>query len=440
MFSRKQLVQLMAPLIVEQILAVLVGMVDVMMVAAVGEAAVSGVSLVDSISMLIIQLLAALATGGAVVASQFIGRKDERAASEAAGQLVAVTLLISVAIMAVALIGSKSLLRLIFGAIDSDVMRNAEIYFAISAVSYPFLAIYNACAALYRSMGNSKVSMKTSICMNLINVAGNAICIFGLHMGVEGVAIPTLLSRAFAAVVMIVLIRRPGNVIAVRNMQDLKLKPAMIKRILAIGIPNGLENSMFQFGKIMVQSLVSSLGTVAIAGFAVASNIVTLEYLPGNAISLGLITVVGQCVGAGEYEQAEKYTKLFIRINYGILAVLATSIGVFSRQIVGIYSLSAQAAQTAALLITAHSICMVIWPPAFTLPSVLRASSDVKFTMLTSVCSMWLFRIGFSYLFIRGFHMDVIGVWLAMFVDWAFRGLMFTVRFKQGKWKRMKIC
>lgn len=440
MFSKKQLIQLMAPLIVEQILAVLVGMVDVMMVAAVGEAAVSGVSLVDSISMLIIQLLSALATGGAVVAAQFIGRNDEKTAGEAAGQLVSVTLLISVGIMGIALIGNKALLGLIFGQISEDVMRNAEIYFFISAISYPFLALYNACAALYRSMGNSKVSMKTSLCMNGINVAGNALCIFVLHMGVEGVAIPTLVARAVAAVIMLVLISRPGTTLAVRSLKDLRPKPAMIRRILHIGIPNGLENSMFQFGKIMVQSLVSSLGTVAIAGFAVASNIVTLEYLPGNAISLGLITVVGQCVGAGEYEQAEKYTKQFLKINYGILAVLATSIGLFSRQIVGIYSLSPSAAQTATLLITAHSICMLIWPPAFTLPSALRASSDVRFTMMTSVFSMWAFRIGFSYLFIKGFHMDVIGVWLAMFVDWGFRAIMFWTRFRQGKWKQMRIC
>lgn len=440
MFSKKQLIQLMAPLIVEQILAVLVGMVDVMMVAAVGEAAVSGVSLVDSISMLIIQLLSALATGGAVVAAQFIGRNDEKTAGEAAGQLVSVTLLISVGIMGFALIGNKALLRLIFGQISEDVMRNAEIYFFISAISYPFLALYNACAALYRSMGNSKVSMKTSLCMNGINVAGNALCIFVLHMGVEGVAIPTLVARAVAAVIMLVLISRPGNTLAVRSLKDLRPKPDMIRRILHIGIPNGLENSMFQFGKIMVQSLVSSLGTVAIAGFAVASNIVTLEYLPGNAIGLGLITVVGQCVGAGEYEQAEKYTKQFLKINYGILAVLATSIGIFSRQIVGIYSLSPGAAQAAALLITAHSICMLIWPPAFTLPSALRASSDVRFTMMTSVFSMWIFRIGFSYLFIRGLHMDVIGVWLAMFVDWGFRAIMFWTRFRRGKWKQMRIC
>ena len=211
MFTRKDLIRLLAPLIVEQILAVLVGMVDVVMVAAVGEAAVSGVSLVDSINMLIIQMLAALATGGAVVSAQFIGRKDEERACKAAAQLISVTTIASVGLMTFALVTNRHLLRLVFGTVEEAVMENAVIYFAITALSYPFLALYNSCAALYRSMGNSGVSMKVSIIMNIINVVGNAICIFGLHMGVEGVAIPTLISRMTAAVMMLILIRRPGN-------------------------------------------------------------------------------------------------------------------------------------------------------------------------------------------------------------------------------------
>ncbi len=434
LFSKKDLYRLLIPLIVEQILAVLVGMADVVMVAAVGEAAVSGVSLVDSISMLIIQLLAALATGGAVVCSQYIGRKDAKNASIAANQLLLSTFLLSIVIMAVALIGNRALLGTIFGKIEFDVMNNAQIYFFLSALSYPFLAVYNSCAALYRSMGNSKVSMKTSLCMNAINVTGNAICVFGLHMGVAGVGIPTLVSRATAAIIMLVIVRNPNNLIHVDKHLRLGFHPRMIRNILRIGVPAGMENSMFQLGKILVQSLVSSLGTVSIAGFAVASNLVQFEYLPGTAIGLAMVTVIGQCVGAGEYQQAKSYTKYLIKINYIILAVLAALLAALSVPMVSIYNLSPGASAIAVDLIVFHSAAMVVWPISFALPNTLRAATDVKFTMLTSIFSMWAFRIGLSYVLVLGMSMGVMGVWIAMFADWVFRAILFFFRFRSNRW------
>lgn len=291
MFTKKDLLKLLAPLIVEQILAVLVGMVDVVMVAAVGEAAVSGVSLVDSISILIIQILAALATGGAVISAQYLGKKQSENACRAAGQLIGVTTILSVVVTFAALVGNRYLLSVIFGKVEPAVMDDALIYFHITAMSYPFIAVYNSCAALFRSMGNSKVSMAVSLVMNTINIAGNAICVFGLHMGVSGVAYPTLLSRLVAAIMMLYLIQNPGNTVRINRLEELRPNLKMIKNILSIGIPNGLESGMFQFGKIALQSLVSSLGTAAIASYAVASNLVTLLYLPGNAIGLGLIKI-----------------------------------------------------------------------------------------------------------------------------------------------------
>ena len=277
MFSRKDMVRLFGPLLVEQLLAVLVGMADVVMVAAVGETAVSGVALVDSISVLVIQVLSAMATGGAVVCAQYIGKKRQDQACRAAGQLVLITAVLSLLIASAAFIGNRHLLRLIFGSVEAEVMDNAATYFWFTAMSYPFLALYNSGAALFRSMGNSKVSMKVSLAMNVINVAGNALCVFGLRMGVEGVAIPTLLSRMFAAVVMVLLVRSPKNSIRVNRLSQLIPQPDMIKKILSVGIPSGLENGMFQFGKIALQSLVSTLGTASIAGYAVATNLVTFQ-------------------------------------------------------------------------------------------------------------------------------------------------------------------
>ena len=429
MFTRKDLAKLLLPLIVEQLLAVLVGMADVVMVAAVGETAVSGVSLVDSISILIIQMLAALATGGSVVCAQYIGKKQPENACEAAGQLILVTTMVSAVIAVVALLGNRHLLSMIFGKVEDSVMENAQIYFWLSALSYPFLAVYNSCAALYRAMGNSKVSMYASLVMNAINIAGNAICVFGLHMGVEGVGIPTLVSRAFAAILMLFLIQRPQNVIRIRNLQELRFNGRMIKDILKVGVPNGMENTMFQFGKLFLQSLVSSLGTVAIASYAVASNLVTFEYLVGNAIGLGIITIVGQCVGAGEWEQAKQYTKKLVLVNYAALVVICSLMILFRNQVVGIYNLSPEATRTSAEMLFAHSLAMVVWPLAFTIPYSLRASFDAPFTMYVSVASMGIFRIASAYFFVKVLNLGVMGVWYGMYIDWVFRGLLFVNRF-----------
>ena len=429
MFTRDQLIKLLAPLIVEQLLTVLVGMADVVMVAAVGETAVSGVSLVDSISILIIQIMGAMATGGAVVCSQYLGKRQVRDAGTAAGQLVFVTLAISMAVTAAALAGNRHLLAVIFGQVEQEVMDNAQTYFWITALSYPFIGLYNACAALFRSMGNSKVSMFTALVMNGINITGNAICVFGLKMGVAGVAYPTLISRMTAAVLILILLQNRHNALRIRKIRALRPHPRMIRTILSIGIPGGLESGMFQFGKIFLQSLVSSLGTASIASYAVACNLVTLLYLPGNALGLGLITIVGQCVGAGKPKEAMHYTRLLLGINYLILAVISTAMFFGTDWLVSVYNLSSEAAAISHVLLRAHCAAMILWPAAFTLPNALRAAMDARFTMMVSVFSMWAFRIGFAYVFVNLFKLGVPGVWYGMFIDWAFRAAVFLARF-----------
>ena len=439
MFTRTQLIKLLAPLIVEQILTVLVGMADVVMVAAVGEAAVSGVSLVDSISILIIQIMGAMATGGAVVYSQYLGKRQVRDAGTAAGQLVFVTLAISLGVTAVALAGNRRLLSAIFGQVEREVMDNAQTYFLITAMSYPFIGLYNACAALFRSMGNAKVSMFTSLVMNGINITGNAVCVFGLKMGVAGVAYPTLVSRMTAAVLIFVLLQNRHNEIRISGLKALKPHSGMIRTILSVGIPGGLENGMFQFGKIFLQSLVSSLGTASIASYAVACNLVTLLYLPGNALGLGLITIVGQCVGAGKPREAMHYTKVLLAVNYLILAVLSMAMFFGTDLLVSFYNLSPEAAAISHVLLQAHCVAMILWPAAFTLPNALRAALDARFTMAVSVFSMWAFRIGFAYLFVYLFDLGVPGVWYGMFIDWVFRALVFAGRFAGFEKRAMSV-
>ncbi len=436
LFSNRDLRKLLIPLIVEQFLAVLVGMIDVVMVAEVGEAAVSGVSLVDAINLLLIQLLAAMATGGAVVAGQLLGCKNEERACHAANQLLFVTTVFSLVIMALSLLGNRVILSILFGRIEADVMSNARLYFYITALSFPFLAVYNSCAALYRVMGNSKVSMKTSLVMNGLNIGGNAIGVYLLRVGVAGVAVPTMISRMVAAGIMLYIIRNETNPVHVERRLRLGYEPAMIRQILRIGIPSGMENGMFQLGKIMVQSLVSTLGTTAIAGFAVAGNMATLEYLPGMALGMGMVTVVSQCVGAKEFGQVRQYVKKLLMLNYAILLVIVLAIDLFRMPIVGIYNLTPEAASVAAGLILFHGFAMLVWPPAFLIPHALRAASDVTFTMVIAVASMWIFRIGLAYLLVKEFSAPVIGVWIAMSADWIFRAVLFVWRMLGGKWMR----
>lgn len=441
MFSKKDLMKLIIPLIIEQMLSVTVGMADSMMVSRVGaEAAVSGVSLVDTINVLLIGLFGALATGGAVVSAQFLGRKEEKSACKAGEQLIMAVLALSLVIMAAALLFSSGVLSLLFGDVGADVMANARIFFFYSALSYPFIALYNACAALFRSMGNSKVSMLVSAMMNIINVLGNAIFLFGLGMGVAGSAIATLIARMIAALTMLFLLMNKKHPIHIGKLSGFRPNMVMIRRILQIGVPNGLENSVFQIGKIMVQGIIAGLGTSAITANAVASTIGGFGVLPGSAVGLALITVVGRCVGAGDYDGVKKYTFKLIKFAYAFMAVINILIICLLPVILWLYKLTDETAAITRSLMLYHCIlASLIWPLSFTLPNALRAANDVKFTMWISMISMWVWRIAFSYILAIVLHVGVLGVWIAMTIDWLFRSIFFVTRFLRGKYRKISL-
>lgn len=435
LFTRKDLSRLIIPLVIEQFLAVAVGMADTVMISGVGEAAVSGISLVDSLNVLLINIMSALATGGAVVSSHYLGRKKRDSACTAANQLILTVTGLAVVLAVLALIFNGPLLRLIFGKIDGDVMSNARIYFYLTAVSYPFLGVYNGAAAICRSMGNSKVSMKTSAVMNLVNIGGNAILIYGFHWGVAGAGTATLASRVIAALIMLRVITDQNQLLHIDAKLRLGFEPSIIREILHIGVPTGLENGIFQLGKLLVAGLIASFGTASIAANAVGNTIASFEVIPGSAISLAMVTVVGQTVGAKQFSQAKQYALKLLGVAYGAIGVLNIFIILFSRQIIGFYSLSPEAAQMAWQISMIHAVCcMLIWPSSFTLPNALRAADDVKFTMVVSIASMFTCRIVLSYVFGRILGWGVVGVWMAMVTDWAVRSLFFVTRLATGKW------
>jgi len=440
LFDNKALLWLIVPLIVEQLLNVSVGIVDSVMVSRVGEAAVSGVSLVDNIMILLINAFAALATGGAVVAGQYLGQKREKEGCEASTQLVWFITICSLVITLLVYLGHNFILHNVFGKIDADVMGHARTYLLIVAASIPFMALYNGGAAVSRTMGNSSLPMLISFIMVIINIVGDAVCVFVLGMGAAGVAIPTLAARIAAAVLVIIPLCSQKKILHIKKSWRYRLDWTMVKKILSIGVPNGMENSMFQLGKIIVLSLVSTFGTYAIAANAVGTAVAMFQILPGLAISLAVTPVIARCVGVGDYEQVAYYTRKLNMITYAGLFIINVIIILLTPMIMRIYNLSAITSQVTERIIFMHGIaCVIIWPISFILPGTFRAAGDAKICMIISILSMWIFRIGFSYLLGGYFGLGVFGVWISMIIDWVVRSICFVIRYFSGKWRRQAI-
>lgn len=435
LFSNKDLWKLFIPLIIEQFLEYLVGLADSIMVASVGEASVSGVSLVDFVMALLISIFSALSTGGAVIASQYFGKKQIKESKEASNQLVWFTGIISVIIMLL-VYGSKSfILNNLFGDISPEVKYEANTYLMITAISIPFLALYNSGAAIFRTIGNSKLPMKIMLYMNIAHALGNAILIYGFNFGIEGVAIPTLISRVFAAIIIIYMALNKKNPIHINRSFKYKFDFPMIKRILGIGIPYGLENGLFFFGRIIVLGLVASFGTASIAANAVSGTIVMFQVLPGMAIGMGLTVIIARCVGAGDFNQAKYYTKKVISIVYVAQIISCIVVLVLLPSILNIYGLSDSANAMIEKNLWWHGVMMVlIWPLAYTLPITFRASGDARFPMMVGILAMFLCRIAFAFLLCKYFNFGMFGTWLAMFIDWIVKAALYVHRYFNEKW------
>ena len=440
MFTKRQIWSLLIPLMIEQVLNSLMGTADTMMVSNAGSAAISAVSLVDAINVLLINVFAAMATGGTIICAQYLGRRDQDEAVETGRQLLLTVLFIASAVTLVFTLLRAPLLRLIFGRVEAEVMENAQIYLLITALSYPFIAMYNAGAALFRVDGNSRLPMLISMVCNLINIVGNAVLIFGFHMGVVGAALATLISRVLSSVAVMWFLRQPKQTIVIRDYFKIRPKFSRILNIMAVGIPTGIENGMFQFGKLVIQSSVSTLGTMAIAAQAMTS---TLELVSSQApigIGLGMMTLVGQCMGAGRVNEARRnirrltaYAEVTMVLLCGLIALLVRPITIWA-------GMEREAAEMAVWL--TYIICLVkplIWTPAFIPAYGLRAAGDVRYSMIVSTCTMWLCRVLTAVLLIRAFHFGPIAVWIGMFFDWTVRSVIFTLRFRSGKWEQKRV-
>ena len=434
-YTNTKLRKLLVPIIIEQLLASLMGTVDTMMVSNVGSAAISAVSLVDSINILVIQALSALAAGGAILCSQYLGSHNTKGARHAARQVFFVMAFLSVLLSAFCLITRKSLLRAIFGAVEADVMRNSQVYFFFTLLSFPFIGLYDAGASIMRAQNNSRNPMVISVISNFMNIGGNAILIFGFGMGVEGAAISTLVSRIFCAIVVIIQLRRENEPIFIKNYMSIRPEWSLIKKILLIGIPSGIENSMFQFGKLAIQSTVSMMGTAAIAAQGMTNTLENLNGIMAIGVGIGLMTVVGECMGAGRQDEAIYYVKKLSII--GEVVVIASCLFIFAlvRPITYFGGMEQGSASMCIFMLTCITIVKpIVWTLAFIPAYGFRAAGDVRFSMVVSILSMWIFRVSLVMVLVRVFEMGPIAVWIGMFTDWTVRAIVFSVRVKNRKW------
>ena len=440
MFSNKSLWKLLIPIMLEQLLTSLVGTVDTMMVSNVGSAAVSGVSLVDSINKLVLFLFSSLATGGAIVCAQYLGRRDKGNAEKAARQVLLTAVVLGVLVGAVCLLFRKGILSLIFGTVEADVMQAAETYLLYTSLTYPFIAVFNASAAIYRSSGNTRLPMAVSVCSNVLNVAGNAVLMFVFDMGVAGAAIATLASFVVAAVAILIFQFRPGQQIEMGRLTQLRPEWHFIWLVLSIGLPTGIENAMFQFGKLMVQSTVSTLGTTAIAANAIVTVLEYMGSMPSTAIGTGMMTVVGICIGAGRMDEAKRNIKKLTLWGACVLLVVNWTIFALTAPVTKLTGLSAAEAElTVHVMLVISIIKPFLWPLSFLPVNGLRAAGDVKFCMVVSTVSIWICRVGLTTVLCRFMGVGLIGIWVGFFVDWIVRSIVFSLRYASGKWTRHQV-
>lgn len=435
LYGRRALFALLIPVIIEQLLNSLMGMVDTMMVSNVSSEAISAVSLVDSVNNLVIQVFAALAAGATIICAQYLGKKDKEGCNRAAGQVFLTVAVISTALTVLCVVFRKPLLSLVFGKVEEEVMSDCLIYFLLTGLSYPFMALFSTGSSLYRAAGNSRFPMVVSVISNIGNVAGNAIFIFGLHMGVAGAALSTLLSRMACTVVVLIALRKPGQDIVFRDYLRIRPDFRLIGMILAVGIPSGIENGMFQFGKLAIQSTVSTMGTAAIAAQAMTIILEMLNGIGAIGVGIGLMTVVGQCIGAGRVEEAKYYIVKLTACAEVILAVSCVLTLLLTKPVILLGGMEAESGRLCMEMMIAITIVKpLVWVLSFIPGYGMRAAGDVRFSMITSSATMWLCRVALCIYLVRVWGFGPMAVWIGMFADWSVRSVLFGWRFLSGRW------
>ena len=439
-FSNKALIAFLMPVLFEQLMLAGLTMADTFMVSSLGETAVAGVALVNRIDNFAKQFFVSLAQGGSVVLSQYIGARDEDKAEISLKSNVRIVVLIGLAVMLFMVVFKEQTLHLLFGGAEANVLAISSEYFTITALSYPFVALYYAGSATFRAMGESKIPFMASIAMMGINLLLKYIFIFVIKIGVTGAAYSTLLAMGIVGFGLMLMLKGKKNRVRMVGFFKPDWDKKIVKSILTVSVPNGIEQGMFQLGALAIAGLVSGLGQASIAADSLARSITPLLYSIGAAFNAVMMMVVGQCMGAGNSDEAEMYAKHIIKLDYVLTFCNAILFMVLLKPLISVFNVSPEAQHLAfwiMVLYTSGTIFM--YPLSFALAAGLRGSGDTKFVMVIAVASMFLFRIGAAYIFVHLFHWGVIGTWVAMVSDWFIRSTLFMIRFKKGKWKLNKV-
>ena len=452
LFSRRDLLKIIVPIFLQQILGMTLGMFDTMMVSSAGDAAVSGISLVVTLDNVLMVFFTALVTGGTVIIAQRLGTAKTKDISEAAKQLLYAATAMAVLVMTMALIFRVPLLNALFGDAEADVLMHANDYFFFICLSFPFVAISEATAACFRSAGNSVIPLIISLSVNSINIWGNAIFIFLFDMGAKGAALSTLIARIVGTVVLLLLALQKKYPVHIENLFHYKPKVKVIKEILHIGVPSGIETMLFQFGRLLTQSLIATFATSVIAANSVALNLANFQYAVNSSFIVVMTPVIGRCIGAKRIDQAKHYSLRLVMADYAMLWLVIGATLIFINPLMKAYGISPDAVDLTVELVLYHSlVAAVIYPLGFLLPSTFRAASDVRFTLFVSMISMWVLRVALAYVLaldtvtvfktisFQGFGMGIKGVWLAMFLDWILRSTLYCIRYLRGKWLKVKL-
>ncbi|WP_029320052.1 MATE family efflux transporter [Butyrivibrio sp. AE3004] len=440
LFSNTMLKAMIIPLVIEQLLQMIVGLADTMMVSYAGEAVVAGVGLDTMIYTVFIYLFTAVASGGAVVVSQYIGSRERKNANLSASQIYTISFIVSVVSMVLMLLSGNALLAGMYPDTEPLTMDACKTYMWIASISFPANALYNAGCAIYRSMGKTKTTMKVTLVSNIINVIGNSIGIFILHAGAAGVAWPTTISWYVAAIIMTILCFRKEHVVNIELKDILRLDFLMDKRILGVAIPNSIENTLFQAAKVALGMLVATFGTSQIAANTTGQTFWSLAACMNVSMGTVFITVIGQCVGADDSVAARWYMIKLTKLSLFLAMIWNVAVMILTPLLLPFYSLGDDTKLLILIIVAIHNaFAAVIQPFSGPLSSGLRAAGDVSFTMWTSIFSTVVCRTILSFLLAKWLGMGVVGIALAMGLDWCIKSALDIWRFFSGKWMNRKV-
>lgn len=436
----KQIIAIIIPIFVDQAFIVLMGLLNTAMISSSGVASVSAVSMVDSLNIFLINVFVAVATGGTVIVAQYKGSGNTEMVGKAASQAIMAVAIISVTLAVLIIAVHTPVLNLLFGKAEADVFELARLYLIGSCISYPFIAIFQAVVGALRGVAETKASLGLSFMMNLSYMLLNVLFITVLHMGVMGLVISVIIARVFGMVLALGYLVKYNQTLRFKLRNLLQSNFALLKKIMFIGVPFAAEQMFFNGGKLLTQTFIVQFGTFALTANAIAGSIVLVYQLGGSSLSIAVVTVVGQCIGRRNIEDARKFIKSFLLLSTAFFIVASVILLPMFPLMVKLFSPPAEIVHDIFMLVLISVIAQpFLWSTSFVLPSALRAAGDSNFTSISSLLSMWLFRIILGYILGVTLGFGIEGVWIAMCLEWGVRSLIFMLRFRGSKWYSRKL-